>query len=124
MESVVLASLGEFLVVVVVLRDIVVISEGVSLSVVVVMLVMLGTISEGFWFIVRGWVLFKLGFTDSCLLVVLFKLGFPDSCLLVVVTAWIVLGFLVNFNSLVIMLVLRGWICGRVMLGDVVRGWA
>ena len=122
MESVVLASLGEFLVVVVVLRDIVVISEGVSLSVVVVMLVMLGTISEGFWFIVRGWVLFKLGFTDSCLLVVLFKLGFPDSCLLVVVTAWIVLGFLVNFNSLVIMLVLRGWICGRVMLGDVVHG--
>ena len=39
---------------------------------------------------------------------VLFKLGFPDSCLLVVVMAWIVLGFLVSFNSLVFMLVLRG----------------
>ena len=39
---------------------------------------------------------------------VLFKLVFPDSCLLVVVMAWIVLGFLVSFNSLVFMLVLRG----------------
>ena len=47
-ESVVLASLGEFSVEVVVLRDIVVICEGVNLSDFVVMLVMLGTISEGF----------------------------------------------------------------------------
>ena len=97
-ESVVLASLGEFSVEVVVLRDIVVICEGVNVSDFVVMLVMLGAISEGFRFIVKGWVLFKLGFL----------VGFSGSCLLVEVITWIVLGFLVSFNSLVFMLVLRG----------------
>ena len=107
MESVVLALSGEFMVGLVELRDIVVISERVGLSADVVML---GTISEGFWSIVRGWVLVKLGFLDSCLLGV--------------VMAWVVLGFLVNLDSLVIMLDMRGWVCGRVMLGDVVCGWS
>ena len=80
-----LAMSGEFMVGLVVLRDIMVISEGVGLS---ADIVMLGTNSEGFWSIVRG--------------LVLVKLGFLDSCLLGVVMAWVVLGTLVNLDSLVI----------------------
>ena len=55
---------------------------------------------------------------------VLAKLGLFDSSLLGVVMAWVVLGILVNLDSSVIRVDLLGWVCGRVMLGDVVCGWS
>ena len=57
---------------------------------------------------------------------VLAKLGLFDSCLLGVVMAWVVLGILVNLDSSVIRVRvdLLGWVCGRVMLGDVVSDWS
>ena len=71
-------------------------------------MVMLDVESEEFWSVVRD--------------LLLAMLGLFDSCLLGVVVAWVVLGILVNLDSSVIRVRvdLLGWVCGRVMLGDVV----